>query len=254
MITVRKALPGEGAKVAERIRISLSRSIEGLTIWHCRHVDRWVEMRIAAPGGSAFYVASDESTGLVGAAEFRTIDGTVFLNQIGVIASRQGERIGGRLLAAGLHGLCRSGASASLALDVETGNKRAAAWYRRLGLAPVAQTYWMVTDLRPDGVAPAPVQGWMQAEHELARFGFSQFQVGGADGNYAAGCLGDGLFRLTSAKAWGDPAVHAALRRIDASRRVLLISDSPVEGVQPVRKTERLTGPIAPILAALPAP
>ena len=154
MIMVRKALPGEGAKVAEQIRASLSRSIEGLTIWHCRHVDRWVEMRIAAPGGSAFYVASDESTGLVGAAEFRTIDGTVFLNQIGVIASRQGERIGGRLLAAGLRDLCRSGASASLALDVETGNKRAAAWYRRLGLAPVARTYWTVTGLRPDGVAP----------------------------------------------------------------------------------------------------
>jgi len=259
MIAIRKARPGEGVVVARRIKESLPLSIEGLTIWHCSRVDHWVEMHLAAPGTSIFYVAADEHAEVIVAAEFRTSNDTVFLNQVGVIPSRQGEGIGRRLLAAGLRELSQREGVASLALDVETANERADAWYRRLGLSPVSRTYWTLTAPRPRGAAPAPVRDWEQAEQAHARFGFSRFQIHTAGGLFAVGRLADSLFRLTSDQVWRDPAVHAALDRIDARRRLLLISESRIGGsligeAQPVLQTEHLTGPIKPILAKLPTP
>lgn len=259
MTTIREARPGEGAVVARLIRESLSRSTEGLTIWHCSRVDRWVEMHLAAPGSTAFYLALDESDQAIATAEFRVARETVFLNQIGVIPSWQGKGIGGRLFAAGSREVSQREGATSLGLDVETANERANAWYRRLGLLPISRTHWSLTTLQPGDAAPARVEGWDDAERAHARFGFSRLQVHGNVGPVAVGRLGDSLFRLTSEEAWGDPTVHAALDRIDAKRRLLLIGESPIgarrtTAAQPVRQTERLIGSIKPVLDKLPTP
>lgn len=260
MITVRQARPGDGVVLAQRIRESLPPSIDGLTIWHCVGVDRWVEMHLAAPASTTFYLAVDERDRAIAAAEFRIISDTVFLNQIGVTPSGQGKGIGGRLLATGLRELSQRGGVVSLSLDVETSNERAAAWYRRLGLSTVSRAYWMLTSQQPDGVAPAPVRGWEEAEREHARYGFSRFQVDGSTGSFDVGRLGASLFRLTSVDAWRDLTVHAALDCIDATRRLLLISGSrigdppPISDEPVVRQTERLSGPLNSILAKLPTP
>lgn len=125
MIRVRRARPGEGAIVAKQIHSSLPKQIVDLTIWHCRHVDRWVETQLSSKSSSVFFVAVDEEEAVVGAAEFRVVDHTVFLNQIGVRASHQGRRFGGRLLARGLRDLGAALELPSAALDVDSANKRA---------------------------------------------------------------------------------------------------------------------------------
>lgn len=256
MIRVRRARLGEGAVVAEQIRLSLPKELAGLTIWHCGGVDRWVERRIEARDGAVFYVAVDEGEEVgervVGAVEFRVVDAAVFLNQIGVAASRRGESIGGRLLAAGLRDLGAAQGLGSVALDVDPANKHVYEWYRRMGFEGGQESHWLLGDLRPQAVEPAPVEGWEEARREHACFGFSGFRLWAAGEAHEIGKLGDALFRITTDRAWNEPAVHAALARLDAGRRVLLIQGALVGGADAVRRTQRLQAPLSAVLSKLP--
>ena len=254
MIRIRCARPGEGSVVAERIRASLPASLAGLTIWHCGRVDRWVETRIAQRASSFFYLAVAGEEQIVGVAEFRVIDDTAFLNQIGVGPSGRGNGIGTKLLAGGLHDLAASRALEVVALDVEPANQRAYEWYQRLGFVSCSSAHWMLLTRRPEtAVARASIEGWEQAQREQALFGFSRFRLRTPRGAYDAGRLGDTLFRLTAVEAWRDLSVHAALRGLDPERRLLLIADSPIGGSQPVRHTERMQSPLERVLSKLPA-
>ena len=258
MIHIRRACLGEGAVVAEQIRLSLPPELAGLTIWHCRGVHSWVEERIKAQDASMFYVAVDERGGIggeiVGAAEFRVVESAVFLNQIGVTATLRGNSIGGRLLAAGLRDMGAANGLRSVALDVDPVNKHAYEWYSRIGFGGGPETLWMLGVPRPEAVEPAPVEGWDEARREHECFGFSRFGLWTAGEVHEIGRLGDELFRITTQGAWSEPAVHAALDRLDAGRRVLLIQDALAEGADPVRRTERMRAPLAPVLAKLPPP
>lgn len=258
MIRIRQARAGEGALVTEQIRLSLPEDLAGLTIWHCRHVDRWVEKRIEAQDGAVFYVAVDEHGGIcgevVGAAEFRVVDSAVFLNQIGVAASRRGNSIGGRLLAAGVRDMGAANGLRSIALDVDPANKHAYEWYSRIGFGGGPETLWMLGVPRPEAVEPAPVDGWEQARRDHECFGFSKFGLSVSGEIHQIGRLGDELFRITTQGAWDEPAVHAALGRLDAGRKVLLIQGALTAGVRAVRRTERMRAPLAPVLSKLPSP
>jgi GNAT superfamily N-acetyltransferase len=242
--------------VADQIRLSLPTHLDGLTIWHCRSVDRWVEQRIKMNDASVFYVAAEEGEyahgEIVGAAEFRVVESTVFLNQIGVAAGRRGQGIGGRLLAAGLRDMGAAYGLDSVALDVEPANKPAYEWYRRIGFGGGPETYWMSGALRPEAVEPAPVEGWDDARRDQQSFGFSQFGLWAAGEVHRIGRLGDELFRITTPEAWSEPAVHAALDRLDAGRRVLVIQGGLLEGTDVVRRTERIRAPLAFVLSKLP--
>jgi hypothetical protein len=254
MIHIRRARPGEGAIVAARIRSSLPKQIVGLTIWDCLHVDRWVESHFDSKGASVFYLAVDDSSGIVGAAEFRIVDQTVFLNQIGVCESHQGRHAGGRLMAAGLRDLGSAQGLVSAALDVDPANHDAYEWYQRLGFSSGPLGHWMLQTPRLETVEPAAVEGWEEAQREHKCFGFSQLELRSAGERHVIGRLGDALFRITTDEVWNDPAVHAALDHLDAGRRVLLILDAPVQGAEPVRCTERLRAPVTAVLSKLPSP
>ena len=253
MIRIRRARPGEGRVVTERIRASLPTSLEGLTIWHCGHVDRWVEERLGSGSPPFFYLAVDEDCQAVGAAEFRVIRDVAFLNQIGVCRSREGQGIGGRLLAGGLRDLAGAKRLPTVALDVEPTNEHACQWYQRLGFVSCSATHWMLASKRRDRVVKAAsIEGWGRAEREHELFGFSRFRLRTSTVAHEAGRLGDKLFRLTMAEAWTDASVHAALEQLDPRRRLLLIGDDTLGGAEVVRRTQRLRAPMVCVLSKLP--
>jgi len=109
-------------------------------------------------------------------------------------------------------------------LDVFDHNIVAKNWYKRLGFQHEFSTdWWDVPVVVSNDCVFAVVSEYPHARLSQHEFGFSQFKLMTAKGKYTVGRMGEDWFRLTRPEALVDPAVSAALSRLDPRRRILAL-------------------------------
>lgn len=253
---IRAASPDDSIAMAEVVRAAASPLMRETTILGGAGLDRFIRDQIASASANRFLVA-EVGGHIVGMSAWRYEGEELFLNHLFVHPSVQGRRVGTWLWARGLAGL-NTGAARTLSLDVYEDNTRAAAWYRSLGLEPVAQRIVMAVPI--PSVSPTADQAWSStflgpADHDYSQYGFSQFALSTQRAAYTIGRLGTDFFRITSSALLDDEAALAALHRLD-SRRRLLCFDAPDRweaiagrGAVVLGRTIRLTIPVEQLAA-----
>ena len=242
-MNVRRAAPGEGKTIARLLRESVPMSLRELSIWSSRRACCYAEHCIERARDAAapvFYLLINGAEP-AGVAEFRSLGGTAFLNHIGVSPRWRGQGLGRWLLRQAATDFLRRRPWPAISLDVDPKNHHAFDWYRRLGMTTQAETFWHAGVLdplaRPEEAGV--IAGWESAERTHQRFGFSRFRVVTPLGRHEVGRMGREWFRLGE-DAWRDPGVPAALGRLDAARRVLLIASRRLQELTAVHRTQRL--------------
>ncbi len=255
---IRAASPDDSLAMAAVVRAAASPLMRETTILGGSGLDRFIRDQIASAAANRFLVAEVEGH-IVGMSAWRYEGEELFLNHLFVHPSAQGRRVGTSLWAHGLAGL-NTGAARILSLDVYEDNTRAAAWYRSLGLEPVAQRIVMAVPI--PSVSPTADQTCAStflgpADHDYSQYGFSQFTLSTQRATYTIGRLGMGFFRIASSVLLEDEAALAALHRLDPRRR-LLCFDAPDRweaaagrGAVLLGRTIRLTIPIEQLAARL---
>jgi GNAT superfamily N-acetyltransferase len=248
---IRPAVPGEGRVVARLIRRSLAPRLRPLTIWGSPRAARYVEAVLALPG-SGFYLLH-QGTAPVGLAAWRPLGDQAFLNHLYVAPGSRAQGLGRRLLADSLAAHLRAYPSDSIALDVLAGNRRALAWYQRLGFAPREErSWWLGPRCAPALSALAvPPRVLAAADRQHRAWGFSTLPLAAGE----VGRLYAPYFRLPDPAAARDPALRAALGRLDPRRRLLLLAATPqpAPGWRRAALSRRLTAPAAGVSSRLGA-
>ena len=250
---VRRARPGEGPLVVDWIRASLSPAVAGMTIWASPRVDRYVEHSLATGSAAptAYYLLETDAAETAGVAEFRRVGGAAFLNQIHISPKHRGRSLGRSLLGrAACDWTARTGASV-ITLDDETENRLAYRWYQRLGFRPLSETFWQVGGIRSSASRPAHIEGLEEAERQHEQWGFSRLTARTRKGPYTVDRLPGRFFRLDSLDAWHDDSVHATLREIDPSRRIVLLSPTEIDALETVRHSRRMSVDARAMMRAL---
>jgi GNAT superfamily N-acetyltransferase len=188
---------------------------------------------------SAFYLLLGKRGDAAGVVEFRTFGGGAFLNHIAVAPSFRGRGCGRLLLRSAAKDFLAQHPARRVLLDVDPSNAVAYEWYSRLGFVPFGETYWQLGEIQRQPARAGAVLGLAHAEAMHRRFGFSQLRIETHRDIRDAGRLGREYFRLDQT-AWDDPGVHAALRLLDAKRRILLVTSTAQAGLRIVRRTARL--------------
>jgi hypothetical protein len=220
---------------------------------------------------SALFVATVKGT-VRGAAEWRQLDDTLFLNGISVHPNHRGRGLGRGLLR---RGLTRFDQLSHVALDVFGGNDSARRWYDRLGFRHEATRHWMICPLdaginrtetasRPSTDSPSPsasLQNKSEADAKHDQFGFSTLhfatpQSAFPDASHRVGRLGTAYFRITDASTFATRPVRHALLEVNPSRSLLLLASAPscpssTEGVTCTAHSLRMTAPRSVVDAAL---
>jgi GNAT superfamily N-acetyltransferase len=142
---IRAASPDDSIAMAAVVRAAASPLMRETTILGGVGLDRFIRDQIASEAANRFLVA-EVGGHIVGMSAWRYEGEELFLNHLFVHPSAQGRRVGTSLWARGLAG-CNTGAARTLSLDVYEDNTRAAAWYRSLGLEPVAQRIVMAVPI-----------------------------------------------------------------------------------------------------------
>ena len=253
---IRAALPDDSTAMAAVVRAAASPLMRETTILGGAGLDRFIHDQIASEAANRFLVAEVEGH-IVGMSAWRYEGEELFLNHLFVHPSAQGRRVGTSLWAHGLAGL-NTGAARTLSLDVYEDNARAAAWYRSMGLEPVARRMVMAVPI--SSTSSTADQAWSStflgpADHDYSRYGFSQFALSTQRAAYTIGRLGTDFFRIPSSVLLDDETALAALHRLDPRRR-LLCFDAPDRweavagrGAVLLGRTIRLTIPIEQLAA-----
>lgn len=255
---IRAASPDDSSAMAAVVRAAASSLMRDTTILGGAGLERFIRDQIASASANRFLVA-EVGGHIVGMSAWRYEGEELFLNHLFVHPSAQGRRVGTSLWARGLAGL-NTGAARRLSLDVYEDNTRAAAWYRSMGLEPVAQRIVMAVPI--PSVLPSAEQAWSStflgpADHDYSQYGFSQFTLSTPRAAYTIGRLGTDFFRIASSVLLDDEIAMDALHRLDPRRR-LLCFDVPDRweaaagrGAVLLGRTMRLTIPIEQLAARL---
>ena len=219
----------DAPRIAALIRAGFEPEVVGATIYGCGGVDGFIAEHIRRRACSPFrYKVARSAAGIVGAADFRLQQETLFLSYIAVDPAGQGQGIASRLLANAVAEAAGDGL-VRLGLDVFITNARAASWYERLGMHGEYERILATGPLEPD---PEPgrfvIPDLAQAEAVQSRFGFSEFTLQDADcTQHRVGRIGDGYFRLVGKATAFDRHVHACLASFNPGRAVLAILEDP---------------------------
>jgi len=247
-MTAEGAVPGDAGRIVEVIRQGFDPAWMGVILYGCAGVEHYVEAQIRLGASSPYrYKVCRQGGVIVGAAEFRILGATLFLNNVAVLPAGQGHGVGGTLLRV----MVEEGRSQGLrefSLDVLGSNAPAVSWYERLGLKTTAErSYWLGT--LPRAAAPGNYSSSDLAQANLvhARFGFSEFSVEGGSRTWKVGRLGGSYFRLVGWQCASDPGLAGFLGAMDSERKLLaLVDGSPPEDVpwQLVAVTKRMSTPL----------
>jgi ribosomal protein S18 acetylase RimI-like enzyme len=258
--SIEAAAPQDADSIARLVRASLPVALRRLTIWSSPRAGRYVHAILCGAfprERHQFYLLRRGSTP-AGLAAFRLFAGAAFLNHLYIAPRCRGSSLGSLLLEAAARRYLVRHPAREIGLDVFAGNRRATAWYRRLGFEQRARLGWWIlargvhaaTTRAPAAVAPA-------AARQHRAWGFSQFAAETRAGRYQVGRLCAPFFRLTDPRAAADPDLLAALARLNPRRRVLLIapasSASPglSAGWKQVAQSRRLRARSAVLLSRL---
>jgi len=225
------AMVSDAPRIAAVIRAGFDPDVVGATIYGCDGVDAFIAEHIRRRACSPYrYKVARTAAGVVGAAEFRLQEHTLFLNYIAVDPGGQGQGIASRLLASAVTEATGDGL-VQLSLDVFITNARAATWYERLGMLREYERILATGPLAPrPGRCRFVIPDLAQAEAVQSTFGFSEFTLHTADGiQHRVGRIGKGYFRLAGKATVMDRHLHACLASFDPDRTVLAILEEPVE-------------------------
>ncbi|BDG08531.1 GNAT family N-acetyltransferase [Anaeromyxobacter paludicola] len=222
--------PSDAEAIVALLREGFDPPVLELALYGCPGVERFVAEHLRMGELSPYrYRVIRGRGGLLGVAEFRLREATLFLNYVAVSPAARGAGAGNALLRS-MVAEARALGLAELALDVFTFNAGPLAWYERLGLRAQGERSFFVGAPRPDEAAPPfRVPDLPQADAVHARFGFSELTLERPGRSLRVGRLGAGFFRLAGLRDATDAALHACLRRLDPGRRLV----AAVEGGPP---------------------
>jgi ribosomal protein S18 acetylase RimI-like enzyme len=249
---VRRAVPGEAGLIAAQIRAGLPAPLLPLTIWQQPGVCRYVEQTLAqrGSGGCAYYLLVEDDGETAGIVEFRRTGHEAVLNHISIAPSWRGRSLGRLLLREAALDFLSSHAIETVLLDVDPANLLAYRWYRRLGFEPQGGSYWHLAQLNAATTATGSIAGLAEADAMHREFGFSRILIETARRRHEIGRLGQEYFRFGE-RAWRDPGVHTALRRVDANRPILLLATQPLDPLPVVHHILRLRTRSVPLCLRL---
>lgn len=185
--------------------------------------------RPVVPSPCAYRVAVTERR-LVGAAEWRELDGRLFLNSIAVDPLARGQGTGTRLLCDGI----RTWTSLeAMHLDVFDAMPQAHHWYRQLGFSETGRRTWVrfppYSSIENDAASDLPVIWKNKAEaasqHQQHGCSMLRLHVPSTDPEtHTVGRIGRSVFRITRPATLRHAAVRAFLHRLNPSRHLLYLS------------------------------
>lgn len=223
---VRRARPDDIEGIVAIVRAGLSPGILPFTIYGAAGITAFLRHELDRPDsriGDCFVLEGDGR--VLGFAEFRQRTNTVFLNNIYVSAPFSGKGGGTLLLGTALQHLCTVD-KIQVELDAFDDNRRALAWYRRLGFEVTSRTVWSQS-LHPIGTEstlPCRVEADLaDADRMHAIYGFSEFVLSTTKQERVVGRIGSDLFRVTGDSILRDSHALEQLRMIDGNRRILCI-------------------------------
>ncbi len=224
-IDIRPARPDDAPGIVEAIRSGIEPNMLDKLIYGCAGIVDYVRDQInsADLGSDTVYTVASLDDRVIGAVELRLWPGAIFINYISMLPQFRSMGLGKDLLGTATRFAADDGAS-ELLLDVMDTNKEARRWYDRLGFVEVEASAWSAVEIIDAAAeSQALVSGYPQARACWRRYGFGQFTVVTAKTKVGVGLLGRKWFRVTEAAGLGDPSLHSALRRMDASRKILTI-------------------------------
>ena len=257
---VRAATRADVPAAVRLIRSAFPAVVRARVVYGCAGAEAWVEDALAAPAALAerqFTVAIDGGN-LLGIVDLQRRPDALFLAYVAIDDGARSGGIATELLSAALDRAMRP-AVEHFELDVFEDNAVPLGWYERLGLVPVSRSVWRERDLSGTDGAAGPgaiVLDLPSADVAHERFGFSQLRVAIPGATYTVGRIGGQLFRVTDAEAFSSVELHAALRRLDPTRRLLGVlpdtGDGPADaGAPALVRSVRMRGSIATVRANL---
>jgi ribosomal protein S18 acetylase RimI-like enzyme len=257
--TLRSARESEASAVAALLLHAVPKSVRPLTILGQDGIAEWIAHSIRDTSESsdhpdaAFLVAAAEES-VVGAAEWRRYDQTLFLNSIAVDPAHRQCGLGTELLQ---WGLTVFDEPSHVALDVFRDNRFVRRWYERMGFQVKAVREWLVCPLDaaldlPDGSVPSAIsrlpsnvylrnEADAEANHEQYGFATLRFEIQdeSESQHHEVGRLGDDYFRITDVSTVQTPPICRALLALDSSRSLLyLTSTSSSDSTLPFSPTQ----------------
>lgn len=221
------ATPKDAGDIARLVRASLAAPVRRYTIWASPRASRYVHALLcgAFPSEAHQFYLLRRGLTPAGLAAFRLLGQAAFLNHLYIAPRFRGRSLGSLLLASAARRYLAQHPAPEIALEVFAGNRRAGAWYERLGFEPHAKLGWWVSTgaMRVPRFPLAASGGDDEARRHRA-WGFSQFPIETPGGRYQVGRLCTSWFRLTDPRAAADADLQAALAALDPRRRLLLIA------------------------------
>jgi ribosomal protein S18 acetylase RimI-like enzyme len=173
---------------AQLLAMSVHESIRGLVPYHATGYARYLKAALEPPPPlRTVLIRLVVVDGVAqGAADWRVLPGTLFLNGIAVTEHARGMGLARRLMADGLaiaHGM----GCPRLGLDVVTENSVAMSFYHRLGFVSAGESYWR--DVTPNSVdrTESAVQAtdWPTFRAHIRAYGFGDLNIRHCDGTPA---------------------------------------------------------------------
>lgn len=225
MINIRLAQPGDGAGIVASVQSGFDRSLLSAFLYGACGMADYIDTQIAMRDwkcDTIFSVACDDDK-VVGSVELRSVGQDVFLNYIALLPDYRSKGLGAKLLKTALE-MYDISDKKDIFLDVLTTNTLAKNWYERMGFqTDYFMTWWSLplekSSKKPNGM----VAGYPQCCACYDRFGFGQFRLITAGGDYNVGLMCTDWFRIVQPSALIDPDVPASLNKVDSSRRILSI-------------------------------
>lgn len=243
-LLIRAAAPGDGSAIAALIRGGFPSEFLNLTIYGCPGIRLYIEDQIQVPIGSSntVYAVATRRHRPVSCIELRRFPTALCLNYIAVHPRYRGAGLGRRLLSFAISRFAPPSAS-NIFLDVGHENVLARRWYEKLGFRRESTTSWwhiprLSGERIPDSVC---VRGFPQAEISQRKYGFSEFHVASALGEFPIGRLGDRYFRVRDPIAVSDRQIRTFLAALDPRRRVVLCANDRNSPFERVGRARRLT-------------
>ncbi len=210
-----------------------SRLLE-LFIYGCDGIASFVaeEIAIQDRGGDSHFTVALVDGELVACVELKRFSRSLFLNYIAVRPAFRSQGLARQVLREAI-GFAGMEGRREMALDVLIHNTTPCEWYERLGFQTTGHTTWWTMPLTPGLADPVLVRGYPQAEACQRTFGFSMLTITAAGREYSVGRLGTQWYRITDPAIMSVPGALTALSRLDASRRILLLTPDATTLINP---------------------
>jgi ribosomal protein S18 acetylase RimI-like enzyme len=226
---IRPAAVEHAEAIVSAVRDGFDSRLLELFIYGCDGIVSFVaeEIAIQDRGGDAHFTVAFVDGELAACVELKRFPQSLFLNYIAVRPAFRSRGLARQVLHEAIAFAGTEGRR-EMVLDVLIHNAVPREWYERLGFLTTGCTTWWTMPLTPGPSASVLIRGYPQAEACQRAFGFSMLNIAAEEHEYTVGRLGTQWYRFTNPAALNSPGVLAALTRLDASRRILLLTPETV--------------------------